>query len=394
MSLAGNAAYRLHKAMLKVGINSSVLICMPTISREKVYTIDKNIVYYIRKVANYLLRKVFDNSSKKLLPGSYFYSSLPLISKNIAKNKFIQKADVIYIHSINGGFLGLKDFEELAQTGKKIIFFMHDMWTFTGGCHHSFDCIQYQTGCSSCPMFNNKMRYSSKQNAQKEKLFNKYPNLIFISPSRWMYDCALKSTILAKKEVFVIPNVVDESVFKPLETKVAKEILNLPLDKKIITFGCQAGTKNKFKGWDYLKDAINSLNEEDLELLIYGSDYNQETENELKYPVHFLGTITEEIVLSLICNATDVFVSPSLAESFGLTLLENTLCGTPIVAFDCTAIPEMVKMNPHGFLARYKDSESLANCIRKALTVEKTKSFLDYSSEGIVNKHLELLNKI
>lgn len=393
MSLAGNAAFRLHKALLRIGIESNVITLKPAPLKNNVYSIPNTPRLFLNKILNYAYNHIF-NVSKSIKKDAYFYSTLPICNKNLNKNQLIKEADVIYIHTINGGFLGLKDFEELAQTNKIIIFFMHDMWTFTGGCHHSFECNQYQTGCKQCPMFNNNSYYARKQNEAKQKLFDKYDNIYFISPSKWMQKLAAESNILSKKNVFCIENVVDERIFKPLDTNIAREILNLPKDKKIITFGCQAGTKNRFKGWEYLRDAINSLDMDDIELVIYGCEYNEQTVKELKYPIHFLGTLNDEIMLSLVCNVSNIYVSPSLAESFGLTLLENTLCGTPIVAFDCTAIPEIVKINTNGFLAKYKDYMSLADGIKKLLNTAKVTDKLSYSSLNIAIQHKELINSL
>ena len=99
-------------------------------------------------------------------------------------------------------------------------------------------------------------------------------------------------------------------------------------------------------------------------------------------------------MLSLICNASDVFVSPSLAESFGLTLLENTICGTPVVAFDCTAVPEIVNINPMGYLAKYKDYNSLAYGIKEILSKNKEKFKIDYSSISIAEQHKEIIESL
>lgn len=394
MPLAGNAAYRLHKALMSIGIGSSIVTYMPAPKKNNVYSIPKSSNLFLKKIINYIYNKLFHNISKSIKPEAYFYSPLPICNKHLSNNKLIKEADAIYVHTINGGFLGISDFEDLARTGKPIFFFMHDMWTFTGGCHHSFECEQYQNGCKQCAMFNKNSKFAKKQNAAKEKVFNKYDNIHFISPSKWMQERAIKSNILKNKNIYHISNIVDEKIFKPLDTNTAREILNLPKDKKLITFGCQAGTKNRFKGWEYLRDAINSLDIDNLELVIYGSEYNKQTEDELKYPIHFLGALNDETMLSLVCNATDVFVSPSLAESFGLTLLENTLCGTPVVAFDCTAIPEIVNINPNGYLASYKDHISLAYGIKQQLNSKKSTDGITYSSKSIAFQHKELIERL
>lgn len=392
MGPAGNAAFRLHSAMLDYGISSHVLTYMPTLNREHVSN--------FRQTPSLLIKKVINNTRsniirKRLVAGAYQYSLYPMLGTNIIKRTEVEEADVVYLHWIAGNFLSLHDIEALAQTGKPIIFFMHDMMTFTGGCHHSFDCRQYETGCKNCPMFQKEQNEVRKENIRKHKVLQKYDNFLFISPSKWMADCARHSNILAHKQVFDIPNIVDEHIFKPLNKIFAKQALNIPTDKYIITFGCQAGTKNKFKGWDYLRDALNKLEANDVHCVIYGCDYDEETVKQLKHPVQFLGPVFDETALALICNASDLFVSPSLAESFGLTCLENIMCGTPVVGFDCTAIPETVHHGVNGYLARYKDVNDLSAGIKAFYTgkmMMKEKCIL--TSRQKIEMHLNAIKTI
>ena len=392
MSPAGNAAFRLHALMKKEGIKSSILLWKPTsFNRNDIQAIGKSssgLIYRgINAIKNILITKL-----KK--PNTYFYSSMPRITSNNIL-PYIYDADIIYLHWIAGNFLSTKDIKKIAKLGKPVIFFMHDMWTMTGGCHHSFDCKEYENGCKRCCLFPQKANFARIESKKKQKLFTQFNNLYFVSPSEWMANCAKRSYILKSKPVFQIPNVIDEEVFKPINKKTARYILNLPQDKFIITFGCIAGTKNPWKGWDYLRDAINLLKLPDIHLVIYGSDYDENTVKQLQYPITFLGPILDEYVLSLICNSSDLFVSPSLAESFGLTFLENILCGTPVIGFDCTAIPEIVKTNQTGYLAQYKNKKDIVKGItllheRKGLFTPKIK----YLSNDVIKMHLDLINSI
>lgn len=388
MTSAGNAAFRLHTAMCKQGIDSTVLTLQPSVKRNNVINLKQTPQMYLmrRLVGLYQKRKMrykkIDSYSFSLLPVITFHNVIP----------YLKDVDAVYLHWIAAGFLSARDIENIARSCKKVIFFMHDMWTMTGGCHHSFSCKEYLNGCKYCPMFKGDNQTAKYEADKKRSLFNKYDNLIFISPSNWMKSCAENSYILKGKPIYSISNVVDEFIFKPYDKKVAKQILNLPLNKHIITFGCQAGVINKFKGFDYLRDAINQTDLKDILLLVYGSDYNQRIIDELKFPIHFLGPINDEYTLSLICNASDLFVSPSLAESFGLTFLENTLCGTPVVGFNCTAVPELVQTGNNGYLARLEDADDLKNGIESILTNKVKLSFSNlYSSENIVKEHLRLL---
>lgn len=388
MSKSGNAAFRLSSAMRKAGIDSYILNLSSTPEIENVFTLSKG----RSKFANFLnkLNRYFATRGKR--SGTYFYSPLPLIGCNIIDNKKIQEADVIYVHWVSG-ILSIQNLYYLINTKKPIIFYMHDMWDFTGGCHHSFECEQYKGGCDKCNMFagNNS---PSKQISALKGLYSGKKNIIFVSPSEWMADCARHSYAIEHNSVVCIPNIVDVDIFKQLDRVSAKKTLGLPLDKKIITFGCQAGTKNKFKGWDYLRDAVNRLQREDILVLIYGSADDTETRKQLRVPVVSLGKIEDEKMLATICNATDVFVSPSLAESFGLTFLENILCGTPVVGFDNTAICEIIKHKQNGYLAKNKDSNDLMIGINYVLDGNIVFTSDDYNPMKIVSCHLELIEKI
>ena len=88
--------------------------------------------------------------------------------------KYVADADVIYLHWIAGGFLSCSDIENMAKTGKLIVFFMHDMWTMTGGCHHAFECAEYHSGCNNCQMFSSNCHLAKKQSEAKWNLFHKY----------------------------------------------------------------------------------------------------------------------------------------------------------------------------------------------------------------------------
>jgi len=390
MGASGNAAYRLSTAMRKYGFNSNVLNLCHGPVLEHVYTLRRD---YLSLFYSFFNKIYFGYKLLGKKKDTYFYHVLPLIGRDISKNQLVKDADVIYIHWISG-FLSSRVIKNIAKSRKPIIFFMHDMWDFTGGCHHSFDCEKYKLQCYQCPMFSHHYTTAYKEVQELKRIFAP-DNIVFVSPSRWMAKCAQESYILKGKVVQHIPNLVDDSIFTSLSKEQCKKELGIPDGKVIITFGCQSGTHNSFKGWNYLVDAVNRLTRDDIQIVIYGSEKNTETEKQVKYPITFLGRIDDEYKLAQICNATDVFVSPSLAESFGLTFLENILCGTPVVGFDNTAIKEVISHRRNGYLAKNKDSVDLCNGIMEML--EKPLANIDrmsYSSKSVVDSHYKLISKL
>ena len=138
---AGRAALRLQNEFIKANITSEIISLQTdnvanyngiTYLSKGSRIISESIIRYIQ----YLTR----NTIKKF--GLFSY---PILGTNIANLEAITKADVIYIHWALGGFLNLKSITKLAQLNKPIIIFMHDMWSITGGCHHSFTCEKYKT---------------------------------------------------------------------------------------------------------------------------------------------------------------------------------------------------------------------------------------------------------
>lgn len=395
MSPSGNAAFRLHVAMRNRGIDSSVLTLTSTVERSHVINFPETMLHKTVRVGVQRIHAVF--SRVRLVSNHYHYHEMPLLGCEVYKHPLVKEADVIYLHWIADG-ASAKDIRRILSLGKPVVVFLHDMWMITGGCHHSFDCKQYASGCADCNMFVAGRSVARQQLRNKAKLFAVYDNVCFVSPSRWLMDCASRSLVTKGKRVLQIPNLVDETVFKPMDKDVARRILNLPQDKFIITFGCQSGVNNVSKGWKYFCDAVSQLpyDREEIMLLIYGSDYDEEVQKSVKYPVQFLGPVWDEYKLVLINNASSVFVSPSLCESFGLSLLENILCNTPVISFNNTAIPEIVVAGQTGYLAHNKDVGDLRNGLEHMIDyrLEEVRSKCNYSSEQVLEQHLRLIQSI
>src|SRR5690606_26670655 len=78
--------------------------------------------------------------------------SCSFIGSDVSDHPLVQAADFIYVHWVLGGFMSIKNLEQLAKLGKPMIMIMHDMWALTGGCSHSFGCLKYNTHCHNCPI--------------------------------------------------------------------------------------------------------------------------------------------------------------------------------------------------------------------------------------------------
>jgi len=366
---AAIAALRLHNAMLKLGIDSILFVLRRNIKdREDIISVPRF------KVGFSLLLNVLERMLRKSMSGVLGLFSSFLFGFDIKKSQCIKAADIIYLHWINR-FINFSALKKICRTGKPVFWFMHDMFAITGGCHHSFECTQYQKLCQKCPYHVKKSvlpDLSALQYRKKMKIYRRFNNLCFIAPSKWLFECAKTSNLTKNKKIFHIPNLIDDTVFKPVDKNAAYLLFSLDKEKKYIGFGAQSALTNPYKGWQYLKSTLSLLlKDEDLkttaiELIIFGSSYNQEIANSIPCKTHFLGHLADEPSMVMVYNALDVYVIPSIAENFPNTILESLACNTPVVGFDVGGIPDTVN-DATGYLARYKDSEDLARGIAAVL---------------------------
>lgn len=398
---AAIAANRLHNAMLDSNIQSKLVV------QDKYGFCSNGIV-----LISALYRKLFSSLSNKIenkitkSKPEYGKFSFPILGINPLKYKDVLEADIIYIHWINGGILNFLSILRLLKRKKKVFFVLHDMWHITGGCHHSFECNKYMTGCSNCRML---IKPRTKDISYygfiiKRWIYNKYPNLTFITPSNWLTSCAKNSLLTKKHKVYTIPNLVDLDVFKPISDQQSlKSYLTDHPAKKIIAFGAESGHHNPYKGFLYLVKAIQHLEEkcniqDDIVLLVIGCKEDLNIKSQFLTKTFFIDRLTDDISMTVLYNSMDVFVTPSLAESFCLMALEAISCGTPVVAFNVGGIPDIVKQDINGNLAESRNSLELAKYIYKIITSDKQdptllrKSILHFSKEAVIQQHVDLWN--
>jgi glycosyltransferase involved in cell wall biosynthesis len=396
---AAIAAHRLHRALLRNNIDSKMVVMKKdSDEKEVVKTKGNNFEKHILSKIRVLIRKAilyrYRNRKDIIFSPAKF-------GLDITKTKAVQEADVIHLHWVLGGYLSLKSLDKLFSLDKKIAWTLHDMWPFTGGCHYSNTCSKYIDSCGECPILN-----SNKKNDLSRKIFGRKSkiyqdsNINIIACSNWLGECAKKSKLLKNKNLNIIPNVLDENVFKHINQNIAKDILNLDKNKKYILFGAINSTGDDRKGWKYLKEALNiidknnSLNNNEVELLVFGSSYSENI-GSLPFKVQFLGRLYDKYSLSLVYNSSDVFVGPSLEEAFGQTFNESIFCGTPAISFENTGTEDIIEHKENGYLAKYKDSEDLANGILWTLNNLQNVNIKNDSlkSENILEEILDIYKK-
>ncbi|MDZ7969691.1 MAG: glycosyltransferase family 4 protein [Nostoc sp. DedSLP03] len=365
---AARAAYRLHTGLQNIGLQSQMLVQEKSSNDKTIIAPKIRLFQGIAKAkltVESLPLKLYHQ--KKNTP--FFTQWLP--DRVIPKVAQINP-DIINLHWISGGFMQIETFAKLKRP---LVWTLHDMWGFTGGCHVTGECDRYKVSCGACPQLNSGNEWDlSRWVWQRKVKAWKNLNLTLVSPSSWLAECARSSSLFQNLRIEVIPHGLDTQKYRPINQHFARETLNLPLNKKLILFGAIEATSDRNKGFHLLQPALQELSKftwkDDLEVVIFGAS-QPENPPDLGFKTHYLGHLHDAISLATVYSAADVMLVPSLQESFGQTASESFACGTPVVAFNSTGLKDIVDHQQNGYLAKPYEVEDFAKGITWVLENEQ-----------------------
>ncbi len=292
---------------------------------------------------------------------------------DITKLPEFKEADVIHLHWINQGVLSLKQIRKILETGKTVVWTMHDIWPATAICHLTLECRRFETQCQQCRLLpgNGSVNDLSSRIWRRKQRMLEGKRISFVACSQWLAGEARHSALLRGQKVFSIPNPIDTHLYHPGNKKKARQQLGLPLEGRIILFASQRVT-NINKGVNFFIDACRMMVEQHPEckettsVALLGG-HAEEIESRLPFKTIPLGYVSDERQIVLVYQAVDVFVLPSLSENLPNTIMEAMACGVPSVGFQIGGIPEMIDHQENGYVAKYKDAEDLTKGIRYVL---------------------------
>jgi glycosyltransferase involved in cell wall biosynthesis len=241
---------------------------------------------------------------------------------DITDNQTFKEFDIIHLHWINFGFLSIDSIKKLAQTDKPIVWTLHDMWAFTGGCHHSRECENYQKTCGNCEQFLKNPSPTDLSNQiwqEKMAVFSK-ANLTIITCSEWLGNRARKSSLFQNVRVEAIPNPIDIQIFKPIDKTVSRKEFNLDENKKYILFAAMR-LDAVGKGFTYFAEALSMFDVRlskfvnpniehrttDIEIIVFGQAQASDFEI-LPFKVNILGQLSDLETIAHAYSAASVFV--------------------------------------------------------------------------------------
>ncbi len=374
---AGIAAYRLHKALQELDVESYILAGMVASKDPKVAPVPR------KHRTEYILSKLTDPLGLNYLKyiGSF----------KITEHDFFKSADILNFHNLHNHYFSYLALPKLTKR-KPAVITLHDMWAFTGHCAYSFDCDRWKEGCGKCPYPNTypavKRDNTALEYKLKQRVYSR-SNLVVVTPSKWLYELA-QNSILRYFPIHHIPNGVDTNIFQPLDKEKCRTVLKIPLEKKyVILFGAaRAGISRK--GGDLLVKALNHLPKalkNETILLTIGHD-SENIVSESGMSAINLGYIDSDHLKCIAYSTADLFIHPCRADNLPLTIQESMACGTPSVAFDVGGVSDLVRPKVTGELAELEDTKNLAQKIVNLLEDPKLRLFLEQQCREIaVNEY-------
>lgn len=355
---AAVVSYRLMNAMRSIGADARMVVCeklteSPYVSvaapkwRIKLSFLYERLKIFIATKFNRATLFKIDTAS----------SGLPLY-----RHPWVKEADVICLNWINQGMLSLKDIEKLSRSGKRIIWTMHDMWCFTGICHHSGKCREYEGDCRHCRFLSGALEPGlARRILNRKNQLYKGCDFDFVAVSSWLRGRAKTSTLLKDSRIHVIPNPF------PFDTEgdsTAKRGEGKKVDIRII-FGA-ARLDDDIKGFPILAAATKILAEQHKEtaqrlvLVTFGTIRNPDLFEKISIRHEHLGLIKDKRDLKGIYSHGDIVVSSSHYETLPGTLVEGAAYGCIPVAFDSGGQRDIIDHLSTGYLAEKPDSDEEA----------------------------------
>ena len=360
---AARAAYRIHRSFLQIDEVDSRMLVMGKASGDWRVSQVGGPKGLIKKLLWGKLHSVISRFwMRGRMPEDGIFSCQLLSYPGLLDQINQSDADLVHLHLIAAGMLKV---EAIAKIKKPIVWTFHDMSAMTGGWHYQGD-----------PNLREQEQAFDKQNRKGiERRLKAWKdlNLHLVCPSQWLAQETRESAVFEGKQVELIPYAINEKSFQPHDRAIARGMMGLPEEGRYLCYTAMSATSDKRKGYAHLKEVLGLIREmpagerEGWRLLIVGAD-EPETPEDLGLPIHYLGTLRDDVSLSLVYSAADVFLAPSRQDNLPNTVIESLSCGTPVVAFDIGGMPDMITHQKTGFLAEAYDAGQLLEGIRWVLS--------------------------
>ena len=364
---AGIATSRIHHALLRLGVDSHILVRFKHSNDETVTAAQPNMGLYhpstiplVRKVEQALRRRgrcltQVEQYERQLNVLDRIYGAaytLPISNFDLSQHPLVQQADIIHLHWVEN-FVDYPTFFD--RINKPIVWTFHDENVAFGGFHYSDEAVSLKESFASMEQHFIEIK--------RNTLADGNHNLHMVALSHMMEQFYRQYSLFPSYPVEIIHNGFEPKQFTILDQDLCRKTLNLSNERKVITF-CATDINDSHKGLNTLMQSLMKVNDShNIALLCIGSGALPKA----NFPVVGTGPIVNPRLLSLAYSSSDLFVLPSSQEAFAQTPLEAMACGCPVVAFPCSGTEELIN-DGNGVRCFDFTKEALSRGISQALS--------------------------
>ncbi len=385
---AAIAAFRLHHALLNIGVSSNVLVARKPKLQTKavIQAFPKQHSFFIQKLYNRQVIKpnsVANKEKEKNLIGSYEIFTFATSDYRLEDHPLVKEADIIHLHWV-ANFINYPTF--FKKIKKPIVWTLHDMNPFLGGFHYFGDRER-----------NPRLKeFDDKEQFIKMKALSKYKGINFVSPSMWMYHTATQFLSAKHYNHHLIRNCVEAPYkIENLNRNDVRTSLGITREHIVLTFACDTVCVYR-KGFDILQKALKGIRS-NIKIIAIGCIKKPDEELD----VHFTGYLNKN-ELNAYLLASDAFLLPSREDNLPNVMLESLVLGTPVISFSNGGMPEIIKPGFNGELAEDTTSKAFIESIghfisnikkynREQIAAEARTLF---NAKAIGDKHIQLYKKL
>jgi len=369
---AARAAYRLHTGLRKLGVDSQMLVAHKASE-------DSNVALFQpsrdmpRRIRRRVLSTLMSRSWSRLTPrppGATFFSD-DRSSFGAEMVEQLPPCDILQLHWI-ATFVDYSKFLRRVPRELPIVWTLHDMNPFTGGCHYSGDCGKFRESCGACPeLLSSVLEDFSAESWRRKQEALSYRGdrgIQIVTPSRWLAEQARSSSLFGNMQIKVIPNGVDTETFQSRDRKAAREQFGIDPAAKVALFVAEWSAEKR-KGLELFVEAVRGINKRpEFCLVAIGRGLPKELEGVRSVTIEH---VRDEMTMSIVYSLADVFVIPSIQDNLPNTSLEALACGVPTVAFSVGGLVDVVRPGKTGALVRPGDIDGLRYAIASLLDNEE-----------------------
>lgn len=316
-----------------------------------------------------------------------------------------QKSDIVHLQLIHNHVLTLQELETICKL-KPCVWTIHDLWAITGHCIHPLECERWKYQCTNCPKLDDPffaLKYPKAHELWKVKeavYKNINPDIIVASEftKKYIEQSPLTSHFT---NVHKIPFGIDMSKLVYEDKKALRRKWSIPEDNVVISFRLN---RSKLKGVKYLVKALERINPEKVTVLAVDTgDSSMLDSLRQRYQVVEMGP-QDERGMQRFYQMSDIFVMPSLAETFGLMAVEAMAHKCTVVVFDNTVLPEITFAPDCGVSVPFKDAKALGETLQHLIVSQEERNARgelgyklvheNYRYRDYVRKHIELYQEI